>query len=505
MIGRTSRALIVALALVVVSTVAFAQTGISVSDTARRIIHLDEYRPTPGDLYTLFINYGYDVTTGQASRTSNIQVILNTDYTLELPFIGVLNARTLTYEELRREVSSRVKERAVAQFVSFNLTAPAVFDVFVWGGIANPGFHSMNSLVRLDTALGIAGGASSSGSLRQVQVESGDETVSYDLVRYLSKGVADQNPFIKPGDRIFVPTAEQSATITGAVLRPGTVEILSGETVGDVIDLAGGLLPTAQVERTSVTRLGEDNRYAILDLRNVDLTTLTVQTGDIITVPASTTTSELVHVEGAFYTEPAQEGSVRAIPMQPVLLDVPYTPGLTVLRLLEQFGGITPFAEPERSFLIRGETGERQPIPDLATVWESRQWDRDIPLAPGDRLVVPMQRLVVSVGGQVNSPDAFAFTSGYTVADYLELAGGIVEQDGSAGRLFFAEPDGSLTRVELDTPVPVGTSIYVGRSGWGETKRAFDNVFTVTGWITGIIGVATAVVQFVRIFNPNFP
>ena len=116
-----------------------------------------------------------------------------------------------------------------------------------------------------------------------------------------------------------------------------------------------------------------------------------------------------------------------------------------------------------------------------------------------------MKRLLVAVGGQVNNPGAFSFTSGYVVADYLELAGGIVEQDGSAGRMYFAEPDGTLTRVEQDTAVQIGANIYVARSGWGEAKRMFTNVFTVTGWVTGVIGVATVVIGFIQLFIPGWP
>lgn len=504
MISRQTRALFFALAFVLTVPASFGQiTSGSLTDTARRIIHVDSYEPTPGDVYTLTINYGINLQTGQSATTENINLILQSDYTLEIPYIGSINVRTLSYGELRRDVASRVRERAYAQYVSLNLTAPAVFDVLVWGGVSQPGFKSVSSLTRLVDAVAAAGGTSSSGSRRQVEIDREGTASTYDLVRYISSGDESQNPFVRPGDRIRVPVLEAAVTINGAVVHPGPLEILPGETIDDVIELAGGLLPTAQIGRTTVNRLDGNNRYAILNLEGVDLTSLPAKAGDLITVPASTTTSELVQVEGAVYTSPAEEGSPRAIPMQPVLLDVPYTPGLTVLRLLERFGGPTPFAEPERSFIIRGDA-ERSPIPDLATIWEQRQWDRDIPLSPGDRLVIPMKRLVVAVGGQVNSPGAFAFTSGYVVSDYLELAGGIVEQDGSAGRLFFAEPDGSLTRVDLDTAVPLGASIYVGRSGWGESKRFFDNLFTVTGWVTGIIGVATAVLNVIQLYGAVF-
>ncbi len=493
----------VLIALVLLVTLAAAAIGQDAS--VRKIIHEDQYRPTPGDVYVLTINYGVNPSVGSAQQTETIRLILQEDFELVVPYIGEIDASTLSYAELQDQVASRVRERLLVPYVSLTLEAPAVFDVFLWGSVARPGYHTITSLNRLSEALGAAGGTANAGSRRRVQVHSGEQVREYDLVAFLSEGEQNENPYIRPGDRIFVPIVESAVEIRGAVVLPGTYEVIDEETIGDMIDLAGGPLPTAQLDRATITRLNESNRYTITDLGGADLRSVPARTGDVVTIPASTSTSETVVVEGAVHEGPAEEGSPRQIPLEPILIEVPYTPGLSVLRVLEQFGGPTNFAEPERSFIIRGEDNGREPIPDLGTLWGERQWDRDIALAPGDRLVVPMKRLTVAVGGSVNEPDAFPFTSGYEVGDYLELAGGIDEENGSPNQLFFAEPDGTLTKVDVDTPVPIGANIYVGRSGWGQTKRTFNNIFTVTGWVTGIFGFTTAVIEFVRIFSPGFP
>lgn len=493
----------VLLALVLLLAIAAAATGQDAS--VRKIIHEDEYRPTPGDVYVLTINYGVNPSVGSAQRTETIRLILQQDYGLVVPYIGEIDARTLSYAELQDQVAARVRERLLVPYASLTLEAPAVFDVFLWGSVARPGYHTITSLNRLSEALGAAGGTAQAGSRRRIEIHSGDRVREYDLVAFLAEGDEDENPYVRPGDRIFVPIAGSAVEIRGAVVLPGTYEVVADETIGDMLDLAGGLLPTAQLDRATVTRLNDQNRYTIADLGGADLRGVPARSGDVVTVPASTSTSETVVVEGAVHRQPAQEGSPRQIPLEPILIEVPYTPGMSVLRVLEQFGGPTNFAEPERSFIIRGEDNRREPVPDLESLWNDRQWDRDIALAPGDRLVVPMKRLTVAVGGSVNEPGGFPFTSGYAVGDYLELAGGIDEENGSPNQLFFAEPDGTMTRVDVDTPVPIGANIYVGRSGWGQAKRTFNNIFTVTGWVTGIIGVTTAVIEFVRIFSPSFP
>ena len=497
---RTPLRLVVLFGLLALATAAFAQ-----NDVARKIIHEELYRPTPGDVYSLTINYGVSPAAGAAQRTETIPLILQGDYRLVVPYIGAVDARTLTYTELQNTVSGQLRERLLVPYVSLTLSAPAVYDVFIWGGVNTPGFHTITSLTRLVDAIGVAGGTREVGSRRQIEVHRGGEVARYDLVAFLAAGDGDQNPFIRPGDRVYVPIADAAVEIRGAVTQPGTYEILGGETIGQLIGLAGGTLPTAQIERATVNRLDAQNRYTILDMTDVDLRTLGVRTGDVVTIPASTAKADTILVEGAIHVGPAQEGTSRSVPLEPILIEVPYTPGLTVLRVLEDFGGPTHFAQPERAFIIRGTDNRREPIPDLARLWEQRQWDRDIVFEPGDRLVVPMRRLVVAVGGAVRRQDTFPFTSGYTVGDYLELAGGVDPDQGSPNRLFFAEPDGTLQRVQIDTPVPIGTNIYVGRSAWGQAQHAFGNFFTVTGWVTGIISVATAVIGFAQLLGLSFP
>ncbi len=488
----------------VLGLLALAATAVAQSTVARKIIHEEHYRPTPGDVYTLTINYGVSPQ-ATAQRMETIPLILQADYRLVVPYIGAIDARTLSYTELQNQVSTRLRERLLVPFVSLTLSEPAVYDVFVWGSVNSPGFHSVTSLNRLADAIASAGGPQTVGSRRRIAVHRDGEVSRYDLVAFLAAGDDEQNPFIRPGDRVFVPVADAAIEIRGAVTKPGTYEIVGNETVGDLLSLAGDLLPTAQMGRATVNRLDEQNRYTILDLADVDLRSLPARSGDIVTIPASTTKTDMVLLEGAIHRSPAEEGTPRAVPLEPILIEVPFTPGMTVLRVLEQFGGPTNFAQPERTFIIRGSDNRREPIPDLARLWAERQWDRDINLEPGDRLVVPMKRLVVAVGGSVRNPDTFPFTSGYTVGDYIELAGGVDPENGSPNRLFFAEPDGSMRRVDIDTPVPIGTNIFVGRSAWGQTKHAFGNFFTVTGWVTGIIGVATAIINFAQLLGVSFP
>ncbi len=475
------------------------------SSIAQRVIHASDYRPTPGDVYTLVINYGGNPATGSGPRTETISLIVQADGEMLIPYVGSIEATTLSYGELQDTVTEGVRERLFAPFASLTLAAPALFDVFVWGAVESPGYHTLSSLNRLVEAIGVAGGTSSSGSRRRIEIENADGTSSFDLVGFAALGDESQNPYIRPGDRVFVPTAAAAMEVRGAVVRPGTYELVGDETMADVVRLAGGLLPTARTEAVSLSRLDDSGEYTFVPRLETPLQEIRVASGDVITIPSSTTSTELIVIEGAVYSGPAEEGTPRQVPSAPLILEVPWTPGISVLGVLERFGGPTLFAEPERSFIIRADSGTREPIPDLAELWSELQFDRDIALSPGDRLVIPMKRVVVAVGGSVIAPGAFPFTAGYDVGDYLELAGGIDPETGSVNRISFAEPDGTLTTVDISTPVPIGTTIFVDRNGLRRTDGVFSNIFTVTAWVTGILAVVTTVVEFIQIFSPDFP
>ncbi len=470
----------------------------------RRVIHLDDYLPTPGDVYQLVIDFGANPMLRDDAAlvpTQRFSVVLQRDYTLELPYIGQLNTEGLSYLELRSQIIPRIRQRALAEYVSFDLSAPAEFDVFVWGNVAKPGYYTVDALMRITDVIAMGGGQVNGGTRRRVVVKNNGTEQEYDMLRHIRSGELDQNPLLIPGDRVHIPPAGRVVQLTGAVRVPGSYEILPDETLADVIEFAGGLTPTAQMEKLRFERLNGDNRYATYNVGDTPPDELVLEDGDMIAVPSSTTTSETITVEGAVFTSPAQEGSPRSVPLSPVLLDIPYTPGMTVLSLLETLGGPTPFAQEQRSYIIRGETGERLPIPDLATIWTERRYDRDIVLRPGDYLVVPQQDLNVRVTGLVNAPGTFRFISGYSVADYLTLAGGIEPENGSHDRIYFQAPDGELTDVAMNTPVPPGTTVFVDRNIWGGSKQFFTNVFVVTGWITGIISAATAVINFIQVFS----
>jgi protein involved in polysaccharide export with SLBB domain len=87
---------------------------------------LNDYTLTPGDVFTLLINYGAN-TERSADYITTYSIQLQQDFTLAFPFIGKINARGMTVENLKNFISKEIAEITPVQYISFYLASPAHF------------------------------------------------------------------------------------------------------------------------------------------------------------------------------------------------------------------------------------------------------------------------------------------------------------------------------------------------------------------------------------------
>jgi protein involved in polysaccharide export with SLBB domain len=137
---------------------------------------------------------------------------------------------------------------------------------------------------------------------------------------------------------------------------------------------------------------------------------------------------------------------------------------------------------------------------DVGELWETRDPGRDIPLEPGDHVLVPMMRLEVTVAGEVNLPGSFTYRAGDRVSTYLAAAGGVNPETGDTDRIFILGEDGRRVRAGLDEEVPPATVIYVDQNSWERTNRAIDNTLVVLGFASSIISLIVSVINLIALF-----
>jgi len=162
----------------------------------------------------------------------------------------------------------------------------------------------------------------------------------------------------------------------GRVARPGVLTSRSEVTLLQALSMAGGLQEGADLSLAYVAR-GRDRLPVdfVKLLRSGDLSqNLTLEPDDTVVIPDNP--QNVIYVTGEV--------------KQPGMLPFSQERGWTALKAVVAVGGFTQFAGKGRSSLIREEAGKRLIIPiDFTDLMRNPEAGKDVPLKPGDILVIP--------------------------------------------------------------------------------------------------------------------
>jgi protein involved in polysaccharide export with SLBB domain len=175
-------------------------------------------------------------------------------------------------------------------FRNFNLTASVgqirSIQVYVVGNARRPGVYTISSLSTLVDALFASGGPSPQGSMRRIEVRRHGKVIStFDLYDLLLHGDRSHDVPLLSGDVIFIPPVGPEAALLGSVNTPAVYELVPGETIGQLIQDAGGASAIAAHTSISVERIDDhqDRAAMSVDFNHAGLDT-PVHDGDLIRV-----------------------------------------------------------------------------------------------------------------------------------------------------------------------------------------------------------------------------
>ncbi|MGD1047459.1 MAG: SLBB domain-containing protein [Candidatus Krumholzibacteriaceae bacterium] len=422
--------------------------------TLERAIDPDQYVLGPYDGLVVSIM-------GPEPRIYSLNVLPEGD--VLIPGVGPVHADGLTLTEFRRALAAKVNIYFRNIDLYCYLETPAVFRVFVTGEVANPGPVAVSGVERVTDAIEGAGSVKSNGSLRLITVERGGKEIRVDLLRFVQQGDLGNNPFLRSGDRVHVPPAGWHATIQGQVKKPGNYEIIEGETVADLIDLAAGFTTEAIDDSVLVARIAAGGIATVGIPKSRFGMPLADQ--DEIGVFDRLKGRRYVQVEGAtlrtgrFFLA-QNEG---------------------VADLIVRAGGLKPTADRSAAY-IQKKNGTTVKL-DLKD-YMSPAPAKTIELEDGDALAIPEMPKTVSVGGEVNEPGQFPYNGDMTIVQYIGLAGGPTK-DGSVDRVVIYSPDGHERGVGRDAHPDRGDVVIVKKSAY----KVFGDFFS------GVIRIGTIVVS----------
>lgn len=412
---------------------------------------------------------------GKESRDLSLTVDRNG--VINFPEIGPEPVAGMSFADLKERINALVSEHYIGMKASVSLGELRSMRIFVLGEARTPGAYTVSSLSTITNALFVSGGVNRTGSLRTIQHKRNGKLLgTLDLYDLLLKGDTSADERLQPGDVIFIPPVGKLAGIKGEVRRPALYELERGQTVGDVIRLAGGFTADAYPKRAQLQRVDESFNLSIQDL---DLTSLSakntrLQTGDVLTVSSVTELVEgFVSLEG----EAVRTGRYAWRPglrvsdlIGSITFDVTrnadYRYALRVREQIERniievksFNLRKAVVEgnPEHNLLLQSrdrilllsETSPEQRQRALADI------NRRLQSQAGPNELAPVVRLA----GAVRFPGAYPMSESGTLKELLDAAGGLKENalllEGEISRYATSEKGTGETSIIRFTPSEV--------------------------------------------------
>lgn len=307
--------------------------------------------------------------------------------------------------------------------------------VTLLGQVVRPGTYTLSSLASVFNALYAAGGPSPDrGSFRDVRVYRANRLVkTLDIYDFLLRADQSANVRLHDQDIIFVDHYDTRVELTGQVRQPGLYEAKRGETLRQLLMMAGGFADQAYTASVSVLRNTPTGRQ-LLTIPANEIDTFTPKAGDQFTV-------------GDLLSRVENKVTIKGAVFRPG--DFALTQNPTLTQLIRTAEGLREDAFLNRATIrrLRDNLDPELISVDLGSVLRGQQ--PDMPLKRDDVIdIISVGQLrqtrTVSIQGAVNQPGSFPFVDSLTVANLIVLAGGFT--DGAiASRLEIARRIGSDT------------------------------------------------------------
>lgn len=357
------------------------------------------------------------------SVSQQLRLVVTPAGQVALPEAGTVLVAGKTLADASQLIQTTLSHQFKDVKIDVSLSRLRTVRVYVVGDVQNPGPYDISSLSTPLNALIVAGGPTANGSMRDIRHYRGKELISdVDLYDFLLKGVRSGVERLEPGDTILVPPVGPQVTVRGMVRRPAIYELKKEATLSEALDLAGGVLVSADLHKINVERIeAHENRImislAVPDTSDGEVISKTLadfhmQDGDRVLIsPILPYTDKTVYLEGHVF----RPGKYT------------YNKGMTLVDLVRSYKDLLP--EPaERAEIIRLQQPDLRPKVIDFQLSDVLAGDDPIELEPFDTVRVfgryEYDAPIVSIHGEVLRPGDYPMAHGMTAAALVRLAGG---------------------------------------------------------------------------------
>jgi protein involved in polysaccharide export with SLBB domain len=201
---------------------------------------------------------------GQINYAGNLRVDRSGD--IYLPQAGTVHVAGLQFSALDQHLREAVGKMYRNFDLSVDIGRIRAMQVYVTGQARRPGVYTVSSLSSLVDALFASGGPSPQGSLRHILLKREGKTIAdFDLYALLIHGDKSSDVRLLPEDVLYIPAAVSQVAITGSIRTPAIYEMREGETIGNLIELAGKTTALSSGARISLERMGQDQHRQAME------------------------------------------------------------------------------------------------------------------------------------------------------------------------------------------------------------------------------------------------
>ena len=358
----------------------------------------------------------------------NLKLKVSPEGTILIPNLGPVSVSGLTIEtaenrirqELGRIMSTLSGDTDGANtFVSVSLSQIRSIKVNIVGEVVAPGTYTLPSFATLFNALYAAGGVNEIGSLRGIKVyRNSKEVAKLDVYDYLLNGKYNTNIRLEENDMVIVSPYDQLAVVRGKVKRNRIFEMKKGETLQQLLNMAGGFTGDAYKKDVRIKRKA-DSRYQIATVTEDKYPTFAMMDGDSLLVDSVIPFYEnRLIVTGAVWRPGEYElnGAVH-----------------TVKGLINQAAGLKGDEFTGRAQITRLNPDFTTTVVAVDIRGILNGTSPDIELKPEDILNIPSlfdlrEPYTIKISGAVNYVDTvLPYRNNLTVEDAIMMAGGLKE------------------------------------------------------------------------------
>lgn len=377
--------------------------------------------PTPSDYILGAGDYVFIDVWGASQNL--IETEISPDGKIVVEGVGPLHLAGKSVQEANKYLADKLGKIYAESSVSLSVGTTRSIVVQVLGEVVTPGSYTLSALSTAFNALYAAGGISSIGTLRSINVyRKGKNIATIDVYDYILNGNTESNVYLQDDDVISVGAYESIVSINGKVKRPMGYELKENETLSSLLKYAGGFMGDAYNEKMRVVRK-TDREYSLFTIGKKDMDTFAMCDGDSVFVDSIIPRfSNMVEISGAvFYPGMYQFGEEIN----------------TVSKLIEAAGGLCEDAFLNRAVLIHrnpNKINESESV-DLNGIVNGTT--ADVMLRNNDELIIISSsemkgELYIRVNGEVREPGKYEFAENLTVEDMILRAGGLTHAASTA-------------------------------------------------------------------------